>query len=103
LPIPFIGFCLGGDLLGGQCDGLGKVVGLRLVREDELRLSTPVETKMNRFLLAAPNAPRRKERLRRLDRIAGELNGLLAVFAIGLATLGLTRLIGHTSSIDCRR
>ena len=32
----------------------------------------------------------RKEWLRRLDRTAGELNVLLVVFAIGLATLDLT-------------
>ena len=34
----------------------------------------------------------RKEWLRRLDRIAGDLNVLLVVFAIGLATLDLTFL-----------
>ena len=34
-----------------------------------------------------------KERLRRLDRIAADLNVLLFVFAIGLATLDLTFLL----------
>jgi hypothetical protein len=34
----------------------------------------------------------RKEWLRRIDRIAGELNVLLVVVAIGLATLDLTFL-----------
>ena len=34
----------------------------------------------------------RKEWLRRLDRVAGDLNVLLVVFAIGLATLDLTFL-----------
>ena len=34
-----------------------------------------------------------KETLRRLDRIAGDLNILLTVIAIGLATLDLTFLV----------
>lgn len=38
---------------------------------------------------------KRRERLRRLDRLAGDLNALLTVFAIGLATLDLTCLIGQ--------
>jgi hypothetical protein len=51
---------------------------------------------MGRFLLAAPiNAAKRKEWLRRLDRTAGDLNALLGVFAIGIATLDLTCLIGQ--------
>jgi len=33
--------------------------------------------------------------LRRLDRIAADLNVLLVVFAIGVATLDLTCLIAH--------
>jgi hypothetical protein len=40
-------------------------------------------------------ASKREQWLRRLDRIAGDLNALLAVFAIGLATLDLTCLIGQ--------
>jgi hypothetical protein len=54
-----------------------------------------METTMNRLLLAAPNASKRKVWLCRLDRIAGDLNALLSVFAIGLATLDLTCLIGQ--------
>lgn len=37
----------------------------------------------------------RKEWLRRLDRTAGELNVLLVVFVIGLATLDLTFLVSE--------
>lgn len=35
--------------------------------------------------------------LRRLDRIAGELNALLVVFAIGLATLDVTFFVAQQS------
>jgi hypothetical protein len=37
----------------------------------------------------------RKTWLRRLDRVAGDLNILLVVFAIGLATLDLTFLVSE--------
>ena len=40
-----------------------------------------------------PNRSRRREWLRRLDRIAADLNVLLVMFAIGLATLDLTFLV----------
>jgi hypothetical protein len=40
-----------------------------------------------------PNSSARSEWFRRLDRIAKDLNVLLAVFAIGLATLDLTFLV----------
>lgn len=38
-------------------------------------------------------SPPLRERLRRLDRIAGDLNVVLVIFAIGLATLDLTFLV----------
>ena len=46
-------------------------------------------------MLREPPLPNRsrKEWLRRLDRIAGDLNVLLIAFAIGLATLDLTFLL----------
>jgi hypothetical protein len=40
---------------------------------------------------ATPSA--RKEWLRRLDRIAADLNVLLVMFAIGIATLDLTLIV----------
>jgi hypothetical protein len=40
-----------------------------------------------------PNRSQRREWLRRLDRIAADLNILLVMFAIGLATLDLTFLV----------
>jgi hypothetical protein len=43
-------------------------------------------------LISSPNPPVRRAWLRRLDRAAGDLNVLLVVFAIGLATLDLTFL-----------
>ena len=45
--------------------------------------------------LPSPAAARRKEWLRRLDRAAHDLNALLAAFAIGLAALDLTCLVGQ--------
>ena len=42
-----------------------------------------------------PNRSRRKEWLTRLDRIAADLNVLLILFAIGLATLDLTFLVAY--------
>jgi hypothetical protein len=49
--------------------------------------------------MSDPISPRnpsfRKEWLRRLDRAAGELNGLLVVFAIGLAVLDATFLVSE--------
>jgi hypothetical protein len=42
--------------------------------------------------LSSRDRDARKEWLKRLDRIAGELNVLLVVVAIGLATLDLTFL-----------
>ncbi len=42
-----------------------------------------------------PNRSRRREWLRRLDRIAADLNILLVMFAIGLATLDLTFLVAQ--------
>ena len=40
-----------------------------------------------------PPSPPLRERVRRLDRLAGDLNILLMIFAIGLATLDLTFLV----------
>ena len=40
-----------------------------------------------------PSPPAAREWLRRLDRIAADLNVLLVMFAIGLATLDLTFLV----------
>ncbi len=40
-----------------------------------------------------PNRSRRREWLRRLDRIAADLNILLLMFAIGLALLDLTFIV----------
>lgn len=40
-----------------------------------------------------PHASGRKEWVHRLDRLAGDLNVLLVMFAIGLATLDLTFLV----------
>jgi hypothetical protein len=42
-----------------------------------------------------PNRSRRKEWLTCLDRIAADLNVLLILFAIGLATLDLTFLVAY--------
>jgi hypothetical protein len=46
-----------------------------------------------------PTSPRnpsfRRDWLRRLDRTAGELNGLLVVFAIGLAVVDVTFLFSE--------
>ena len=46
---------------------------------------------MNRFLPRSRVAVR--EALRRIDRVAGDLNVLLVVIAIGLATLDVTFLL----------
>ena len=43
--------------------------------------------------LTLPNRSRRMEWWRRLDRIAADLNILLLMFAIGLATLDLTFVV----------
>jgi hypothetical protein len=42
---------------------------------------------------ALSNQSRRREWLRRLDRIAADLNVILLMFAIGLATLDLTFIV----------
>jgi hypothetical protein len=42
-----------------------------------------------------PHHSQRKEWLRRLDRIAADLNVLLIAFAIGLASLDLTVLVAQ--------
>jgi hypothetical protein len=47
---------------------------------------------MMKRLFPRKNVPA-KEMLRRIDRIAGDLNILLIVIAIGLATLDLTFLV----------
>ena len=44
---------------------------------------------------APPNTSAPKEWLRRLDRIAADLNVLLIMFAIGLATLDLTLFVSQ--------
>ena len=43
--------------------------------------------------LTLPNRSRRMDWWRRLDRIAADLNILLLMFAIGLATLDLTFIV----------
>jgi hypothetical protein len=45
--------------------------------------------------LSPRNHTARKEWLRRLDRVAGDLNVLLVVLAIGLATLDATMLFSQ--------
>lgn len=44
-------------------------------------------------LLARRNRPAIKEALRRVDRVVADLNVLLVVIAIGLATLDMTFLL----------
>jgi len=43
--------------------------------------------------LSPANRPRIKELLRRVDRVAADVNVLLVVIAIGLATLDITFLL----------
>jgi hypothetical protein len=43
--------------------------------------------------LSLSNRPRVRELVRRLDRIVGDLNVLLVVIALGLATLDFTFLV----------
>lgn len=50
---------------------------------------------MIRSLLSPRNHDTRKEWLRRLDRIAGELNVLLVCIALGLAALDATMLFSQ--------